>query len=114
MITLYGIKNCDSCQKAKKWLTLNKINHTFHDFRQDGLNEDTLMSWSTLINLELCLNRRSITWRNLSGIDKNTINGQNIINYFLKYPTLIKRPILKNNNSITVGFDPDVFTKELK
>ena len=114
MITLYGLKNCDSCQKAKKWLNFNNVGYTYHDIRQDGLNEATLMLWSHSIDLEICLNRRSTTWRNLPDTDKNKINNQNVINYFLKYPTLIKRPILKNNNSIIIGFDSKVYVRELK
>ena len=114
MITLYGLKNCDSCQKAKKWLNFNDVDYTYHDIRQDGLNEATLMLWSHSIDLEICLNRRSTTWRNLPDTDKNKINNQNVINYFLKYPTLIKRPILKNNNSIIIGFDSKVYVRELK
>ena len=113
MIILYGLKNCDSCTKAKKWLTLKKIDYIYHDIRIDGLNEATLELWSNIVNLELLLNRRSTTWRNLPDADKNKINNENIINYFLMYPTLIKRPIIKNNNSIFIGFNPDELKNKL-
>jgi arsenate reductase-like glutaredoxin family protein len=36
-ITLYGIKNCDTVKKARKWLDENDITHRFHDVRADGL-----------------------------------------------------------------------------
>jgi|TARA_B110000914_G_C15518200_1_gene475069 arsenate reductase len=113
MIILYGLKNCDSCKKAKKWLALNKINYNYHDIRADGLNEVTLELWSNIVNLELLLNRRSTTWRNLPDADKNKINNENIIHYFLAYPTLIKRPIIKNNNLIFIGFNSDELKKKL-
>ena len=38
MLTVYGIKNCDTCRKALKWLSAEGIDHTFHDFRVDGLD----------------------------------------------------------------------------
>ena len=37
MITLYGIKNCDSIKKSRKWLDKNSIEYVFHDFRIDGV-----------------------------------------------------------------------------
>ena len=38
MITLYGISNCDTIKKAKKYLADNNIEFTFHDYRKDGVN----------------------------------------------------------------------------
>ena len=38
MITVYGIKNCDTCKKALKWLAVEGIEHRFNDFRADGLD----------------------------------------------------------------------------
>jgi Spx/MgsR family transcriptional regulator len=112
MIILYGIKNCDSCKKARKWLDLNKIDYIYHDIRINGLDAMILGEWSSTINLESLLNRRSTTWRKLSKTDKQRINNENIIHYFLTYPTLIKRPIIKYKNSIFVGFDPEIFSRQ--
>ncbi|MFQ3362135.1 MAG: arsenate reductase-like glutaredoxin family protein, partial [Woeseiaceae bacterium] len=43
----------------------------------------------------------------------NKINNENIIHYFLAYPTLIKRPIIKNNNLIFIGFNSDELKKKI-
>ncbi len=37
MVTLYGIKNCDTIKKARRWLEANNIDYRFHDYRADGL-----------------------------------------------------------------------------
>ena len=37
MVTLYGIKNCDTIKKARRWLEANNIDYRFHDYRVDGL-----------------------------------------------------------------------------
>ena len=39
---LYGIKNCDTVKKARRWLEANDVAHTFHDFRTDGLERPQL------------------------------------------------------------------------
>ncbi|MDO9163278.1 MAG: hypothetical protein Q8N35_01300 [Methylococcaceae bacterium] len=40
MITLYGIKNCDTVKKARLWLDNNGIAYRFHDYRSDGLSPE--------------------------------------------------------------------------
>ena len=65
MITVYGIKNCDTVKKALKWLAEHDIEHQLHDYRSDGLNEDFLIKAEQQFGWENLLNRRSTTWRNL-------------------------------------------------
>ena len=38
MITVYGIKNCDTVKKALKWLADHNIEYKLHDYRIDGLD----------------------------------------------------------------------------
>ena len=45
MITVYGIKTCDTCRKAMKWLAAEGIEARFHDFRADGLDPKALDAW---------------------------------------------------------------------
>ena len=37
MVVMYGIKNCDTIKKARRWLEANHIEYRFHDYRADGL-----------------------------------------------------------------------------
>jgi len=45
MLKIYGLKNCDSCRKALKWLTQAKIPHVFLDIREDGVPQAKLADW---------------------------------------------------------------------
>ena len=45
MITVYGIKNCDTCRKALKWLTAEGLAYRFHDLRAEGVEEAWRRSW---------------------------------------------------------------------
>ena len=71
MTILYGIKNCDSVKKAKKWLEQANIPYQFHDFRSDGFSAELL--------------QELLTFTDLSAL-------------------LIKRPLLKHNQALLVGF----------
>ena len=46
MTILYGIKNCDSVKKAKKWLEQENVPYQFHDFRSDGFSAALLQEKS--------------------------------------------------------------------
>lgn len=110
MITLYGISNCDSVKKAKKWLGDNAIVYVFHDFRVDGLNAKQIQLWLEQIPREKLLNKRSTTWKQLPDALKKQLIADNapeslLIDTMTEHPTLIKRPVLAiSNDNIQVGF----------
>jgi arsenate reductase-like glutaredoxin family protein len=49
MPTLYGIRNCDTVRKARRWLNSHGVDHAWHDFRIDGLPEATLERWLAMV-----------------------------------------------------------------
>jgi len=44
-ITLYGIPNCDTIKKARKWLTDHGVDYEFHDYKKKGVDEARLRAW---------------------------------------------------------------------
>ena len=106
---LYGISNCDTVKKAKNWLELNNIDYKFHDFRKQGLEPEIIQNWLTQISWDKLLNKRSTTWRNLELEVQQSVNAENIIQLLVENPTLIKRPVLKVNGIINVGFNADTY-----
>ena len=59
MITVYGLRNCDTCRKALKWLDMEGIQYEFHDFRNEGIEAEELAVWFKKVGWERLLNRRS-------------------------------------------------------
>ena len=104
MLTVYGIKQCDTCRKALKWLTAQGLEHRFHDFRADGLSRDTLRDWLESSFADKLINRRSTTWRQLTDRQRQS-EGEDLLNLLLQNPTLIKRPVFVADDIITVGFN---------
>jgi len=105
MLTLYGIKQCDTCRKALKWLTAQGIEHQFHDFRVDGLQAALLQGWLESPVADKLVNRRSTTWRQLSD-EQRQMEGEALLGLLLEHPTLIKRPVFVKDDIIAVGFKP--------
>jgi arsenate reductase len=104
---LYGIKNCDSCRNATKWLEARKVPFTFHDFRVEELSEELLKGWLDTAHAPNLLNRRSTSWRNLSDGEKQEAET-GLLGLLLAHPTLIKRPVITDGQAILdIGFSPD-------
>ena len=104
MITMYGIKNCDTCRKALKWMQAEGIEHRLHDLRADGLDTEVVTRWVAAVGWEALLNRRGTTWRNLPEADKEELDEKKASALMLTNPTLIKRPIFDLDEKIVVGF----------
>jgi Spx/MgsR family transcriptional regulator len=107
MVTLFGIKNCDTIKKARTWLSDNGIEFHFHDVRKDGIDADQINHWIDQAGWESVLNRRGTTWRKLDSETQDNISGDNVTALLLEHPAMIKRPVLDVNGSITIGFKAD-------
>ena len=105
MITIYGIKSCDTVRKAIKWLDSADQKYQYHDFRVTGLDQQKLNSWIKIVGWEKLLNTRSTTWRQLDEQQKQNITQASATDLMLQNPTLIKRPVVEFNNQLMVGFN---------
>ncbi len=103
MTILYGIKNCDTVKKARRWCEANKVDFQFHDFRVDGLDEAIIDKWLGSVSWEVLLNKRSTTWKQLDDPRKDQLDQAIAVEFMLANPTLIKRPICDNSGCM-VGF----------
>ena len=105
MITLYGISNCDTIRKARRWLEEHGIEYRFHDYRKHGLTRQQLSAWSDELGWDKLLNRRGTTWRKLPEADRNGIDPARAIDLMLAHPAMIKRPLLDTGRQRLPGFD---------
>ena len=104
MITLYGIKNCDTVKKARKWLELHGVDYQFHDFRADGLERDSVQEWLAELGWQNLVNKRSTSWKSLDEQSRESMDEQSALDAILQQPTLIKRPLLDTGHERFCGF----------
>lgn len=107
LLTLYGIGSCDTCRRARKWLTEQSYDHDFHDLRDDGIDIQLLDRWAKRIAWQKLLNTRSLTWRKMPEVDRANMTREKALASMLEQPTLVKRPVLESSKFIAVGFSPD-------
>ncbi|MGL4723027.1 MAG: ArsC family reductase [Scandinavium sp.] len=95
MITMYGIKNCDTIKKARRWLEEHQLEYRFHDYRADGLDSALLDTFIAELGWEALLNTRGTTWRKLDESLRASINTpEAAAALMLEMPAIIKRPLL--------------------
>jgi arsenate reductase len=111
VITLYGIKNCDTVKKSRKWLETHGIDYTYHDFREDGLNENAVAAWIEELGWQNLLNRRSPSWKSLPEEARLNMDDKAARKAVMLHPTLIKRPLLDTGRQRYTGFSAACYTK---
>jgi arsenate reductase len=108
--TLYGIPNCDTVKKARTWMADKGHDFTFHDFKKQGLDRATVSTWLEQLDWEVLVNRKGMTWRNLSDEQKAAVTDKaSALELMLASPSVIKRPVLDNGGKFSVGFSADQY-----
>ncbi|AMG65684.1 ArsC family reductase [Providencia stuartii] len=108
---MYGIKNCDTIKKARRYLEDHGINYQFHDYRVEGIDDALLSTFIAQLGWEVLVNKRGTTWRKLSDAEKNAVvDAESAKKVLLAEPAMIKRPILVSaDNRYLVGFSADEY-----
>lgn len=103
MITLYGLKNCDTCKKALKALEAAGISHAFVDIRAEADLPAHLPVWLAKAGSKALVNTRSKTWRGLSTEARLRAENEPAA-LLIENPTLIKRPVIEAGDDVFVGW----------
>ena len=101
---LYGLKTCDTCRKARKWLD-GHATYDYRDVRADGLTRELLDDWFARVDWQTLVNRRSTTWKSLSAAERENLSRESAVDLLIQNPTLLKRPVLDTGTALLVGFD---------
>ncbi|WP_260259551.1 ArsC family reductase [Vibrio intestinalis] len=108
-VTMYGIPNCDTIKKAKKWLEAEGVEFEFHDYRKQGVDNAMVSEFCQALGWELVLNKRGTTYRQLSQEQKDGLNQETAIELLVEQPAMIKRPILLVDGQYHIGFKADQY-----
>ena len=110
---VYGLKNCDTCRRARRWLADAGADHGFVDLRAEGIGEARLRDWIARAGWPALLNRRSRTWRELPADQRDNLDAERAAALMQAHPTLIKRPVMEIGDDVILGFDADRYAAAL-
>lgn len=109
--TLYGLNNCDTCRKARRWLERFELPFTFVDYRAEPADGETLKRWAAGVGgWEALVNKSSTTWRGLLPQRKQPGSDAEWVLLIREYPALVRRPVVeREDGSLSVGFSDNGF-----
>ncbi|MFP8916976.1 transcriptional regulator Spx [Enterococcus innesii] len=112
MISLYTTPSCTSCRKARAWLTENELPFKERNIFSDPLNSDELMEILSLTKngTEDIISTRSKVYQKLD-IDLEELKLEELLSLIEKYPNLLKRPIILDENKLQVGYNEEDIRK---
>ena len=113
-IHLYGIPNCDTVKKARRWLDAQGIGYTFHDYKKEGADPAKLAAWIEAEGVDTVLNRRGTTWRKLPDAEKEGIDRDRAVALMAAQPSLVKRPVVEYEGGLLVGFSESAWEAALQ
>lgn len=106
-VAIYGIKACDTMQKAFAWLEGHGVAYDFHDYKKAGVTREQLSRWCRAAGWESVLNRAGTTFRKLPEADRQGLDQEKAIALMIAGPSMIKRPVLEAGDRLEIGFKPD-------
>ena len=118
IVTVYGIRNCDTVTKARQWMGDQHVEDQFHDYTLAGVPADRLDQWLKAIPWETLLNRQGNMWRKLDeATQAAVVDAASARAVMLANPSVIKRPVVEWSGSasknVTVGFKPELWAARI-
>ncbi len=111
MLTLHGIRNCDTVKKARAWLGERGIAHRFRDYKAEPPTRAELEAWAAALGWEKLLNRAGTTFRKLPAAETAGLDAARAVALMLAHPSAIRRPVLEGPAGRLLGFDAAAWEK---
>ena len=111
MTTLYGIPNCDTIKRCKKWLIENNIEYQFYDYKKQQCPKQLIDNFLKHFSYEELINTRGTTWRKLPDAVKSSLSETTAIGLMQEQPSMIKRPIIETANGWLLGYNEQELIK---
>lgn len=99
---IWHLRNCGTCREAVAALRPRKPGLT--DIRDEGVARADMQRFLDRIGAARLVNKSSLPWQGMSAAER----ADDPLELLLKYPTLMKRPVIEEGGTITAGWTPDV------
>lgn len=119
MIQIYTTPSCASCRKAKKWFDQYKIPYSEKNIFSIKLSKDDIfrMLANSENGFDDIISTRSKVFKEKK-LDPDSMNTKSLVEFIIENPSVLKRPIIINENELQVGYNNEDITiflpKELR
>ncbi|MDO4442063.1 MAG: ArsC/Spx/MgsR family protein [Moraxella sp.] len=115
MITIYGIKNCNTMKKAFDFLNDKGIAYEFFDYKKSVLSQDEFEIFVASFG-DKVINKQGTTYRKFDDETKAILAGDDVsaIYHIIKdNQSVLKRPMVMGDGVALIGFDEGVWVEKL-
>ena len=111
LIQIYTTPSCASCRKAKKWFDQYKIPYSEKNIFSIKLSkEDIFRMLSNSENgFEDIISTRSKVFKEKK-LEPDGMSTQALVEFIIENPSVLKRPIIINENELQVGYNNEDIT----
>ena len=116
MLKFICYPKCTTCQKAKKWLDDNGIEHKLRDIKEDKPNLEELTLWYKTSGLPLkkFFNTSGLLYKSMVLKDKlSAMSEEEQLKLLATDGMLVKRPLLIGKDFVLVGFKEKEWSERL-
>ena len=108
MLKLYLSPSCSSCRKVKAYFDKEKILYKEINILKDPLTVDELREIlnKSLDGTDEIISTRSKVFKE-KNIDIDSMSLNALLDFIIKNPTVLKRPIIVDTDKIQVGYNED-------
>lgn len=108
MVILYSSPSCTSCRKAKQWLVDHNLPFIERNLNKEPLRAEDVKAMLRLTEdgTEELISTRSKIFSELT-IDLDDMSINKLIDLIVMYPSLLKRPIILDDQRMQIGYNDD-------
>ena len=108
MIKIYTSPSCSSCRKVKKWFEDHKIEYVEKSIFSASLNEKDIYEIldKTENGTEDIISTKSKIMKE-GNYDLEKMSMSQLVRFILDNPTILKRPIIVDDNKIQIGYNSE-------
>jgi arsenate reductase (glutaredoxin) len=106
-IQIFGVRKCFDTKKAERYFKERRVPFQFVDLKIKNLSRGELESVARAVGLNHLIDAGSPEYQKLH-LDR-IISSSMREELLLKYPSLLKTPIVRNGKAATVGFQPEIW-----
>lgn len=108
MIKIYTSPSCSSCRKVKKWFEDHKIEYVEKSIFSASLNEKDIYEIleKSENGTEDIISTKSKIMKE-GNYDLEKMSMSQLVKFILDNPTILKRPIIVDDNKIQIGYNSE-------
>lgn len=107
-VQIFGVKGSADTRKALRYFAERRVQTHFVDLKQKPPSKRELQRFAQRYGVETLLDRDSKRFQNL-GLSSAYLNDTRWLEKMMEEPLILKMPLARKDNSVTIGYAPDVW-----